>query len=87
MAMQFDLWKTVVVFALTGCGSVFAQSLAKDQTSQLVASLGSRFVSENATVNGTSIHYVRGGSGPGVILLHGFPEEKDRTKAAASQKC
>jgi pimeloyl-ACP methyl ester carboxylesterase len=26
-------------------------------------------------VNGTSLHYVRGGKGPAVILLHGFPED------------
>jgi pimeloyl-ACP methyl ester carboxylesterase len=26
-------------------------------------------------VNGTTLHYVRGGTGPAVILLHGFPED------------
>jgi len=26
-------------------------------------------------VNGTALHYVRGGTGPAVILLHGFPED------------
>jgi hypothetical protein len=33
------------------------------------------FKSEFAEVNGTRLHYVRGGSGPGLILLHGFPED------------
>ena len=26
-------------------------------------------------MNGTVLHYVRGGSGPAVILLHGFPQD------------
>lgn len=32
------------------------------------------FTSATARVQGTSMHYVRGGTGPAVILLHGFPE-------------
>lgn len=28
-----------------------------------------------AEVNGTTLYYVRGGSGPSVILLHGFPQD------------
>jgi pimeloyl-ACP methyl ester carboxylesterase len=39
------------------------------------AELGTGFVSRTANVNGTTLHYVRGGNGPGVILLHGFPED------------
>jgi pimeloyl-ACP methyl ester carboxylesterase len=39
------------------------------------ATLGDAFVSRTASVNGTSLHYVRGGSGPGLILLHGFPQD------------
>jgi len=35
----------------------------------------SGFASANALANGTSLHYVRGGHGPAVILLHGFPED------------
>jgi hypothetical protein len=33
------------------------------------------FQSAYARIDGTSLHYVRGGSGPPVILLHGFPED------------
>jgi pimeloyl-ACP methyl ester carboxylesterase len=33
------------------------------------------FSSAQARVNGTSLHYVRGGRGPAVILIHGFPED------------
>jgi pimeloyl-ACP methyl ester carboxylesterase len=39
------------------------------------AELGTGFVSRTANVNGTTLHYVRGGNGPAVILLHGFPED------------
>jgi pimeloyl-ACP methyl ester carboxylesterase len=34
----------------------------------------SKFVSRDATVGGAHIHYTTGGSGPTVILLHGFAE-------------
>jgi pimeloyl-ACP methyl ester carboxylesterase len=54
--------------------NTFAAS-ASAPTQTLVASLGDRFRSEKANVNGTSIHYVRGGSGPVVLLVHGFPED------------
>lgn len=37
-------------------------------------SLPAGFTSNEAMVNGTTIHYVRGGAGPTVVLLHGFPE-------------
>ena len=49
--------------------------LTAAQTQTLVASLGDGFGSEKASVNGTSIHYVRGGSGPVILLVHGFPED------------
>jgi pimeloyl-ACP methyl ester carboxylesterase len=41
----------------------------------LVTELGKDFVSETAAVNGAKLHYVRGGKGPAVILIHGFPED------------
>jgi pimeloyl-ACP methyl ester carboxylesterase len=37
--------------------------------------LGPGFRSETISVNGTRIHYVRGGTGPAVILIHGFPQD------------
>jgi pimeloyl-ACP methyl ester carboxylesterase len=40
-----------------------------------LAALGSGFISETAQVNRTTLHYVRGGTGSAVILLHGFPED------------
>jgi pimeloyl-ACP methyl ester carboxylesterase len=49
--------------------------VAQDKTTSdpLVAKLGKGFVSDTIKVNGTMLHYVRGGNGPAVILLHGFP--------------
>lgn len=37
--------------------------------------LGNGFESKFVEANGTELHYVRGGSGPAVVLLHGFPED------------
>lgn len=33
------------------------------------------FTSAKVRVNGTSLHYVRGGRGPAIILIHGMPED------------
>jgi pimeloyl-ACP methyl ester carboxylesterase len=41
----------------------------------LVTQLGPGFSSGTVSVNGTSLYYVRGGTGPAVILLHGFPQD------------
>lgn len=40
-----------------------------------VRELGSGFESGYAGVNGTQLHYVRGGNGPAIVLLHGFPQD------------
>jgi pimeloyl-ACP methyl ester carboxylesterase len=37
--------------------------------------LGRDFTSETTNVNGLTLHYVRGGSGPALILIHGFPQD------------
>jgi pimeloyl-ACP methyl ester carboxylesterase len=47
---------------------------ANPEVDPAVGELGSDFVSETASVNGTAIHYVRGGRGPTLVLLHGFPQ-------------
>jgi pimeloyl-ACP methyl ester carboxylesterase len=39
------------------------------------AQLPAGFVSATAKVEGAGIYYLKGGSGPAVILLHGFPED------------
>ena len=50
-------------------------SKAQGQMSSLATGLGKDFASETATVNGIKLHYVRGGKGPTVILIHGFPQD------------
>jgi pimeloyl-ACP methyl ester carboxylesterase len=40
-----------------------------------LAELGAGFISATVQVNGITLHYVRGGTGPAVILLHAFPED------------
>jgi pimeloyl-ACP methyl ester carboxylesterase len=41
----------------------------------VVAALEGDFVSGTVSANGTTIHYVRGGSGPALVLVHGFPQD------------
>jgi pimeloyl-ACP methyl ester carboxylesterase len=36
---------------------------------------GTELTSDTATVNGVALHYVYGGKGPPVILIHGFPQD------------
>ena len=52
--------------------SNFAQN--SDSPSQITG-LSNEFASETVMVNGITLHYVRGGQGPPVILIHGFPED------------
>jgi pimeloyl-ACP methyl ester carboxylesterase len=52
-----------------------AQAQAQGQSSPLATGLGNEFTSETARVNGISLHYVRGGEGPAIILIHGFPQD------------
>jgi pimeloyl-ACP methyl ester carboxylesterase len=68
-------WKALAVFVVAACAAVYGQSSPKQMADPAVAALGSGFVSDTARVNGATLHYVRGGVGPAVILLHGFPED------------
>ena len=43
--------------------------------SSTVVELGEGFVSGKARVNGTTLHYIHGGHGPTVVLIHGFPQD------------
>jgi pimeloyl-ACP methyl ester carboxylesterase len=66
----------VVALCLLGeCGIALSQGKAQGQPSYLATGLGKEFASETATVNGIRLHYVRGGEGPVVILIHGFPQD------------
>jgi pimeloyl-ACP methyl ester carboxylesterase len=65
----------VALLGLAWGGIADSQSKAQVQPSQLTTGLGEEFASETATVNGITLHYVRGGKGPVVILIHGFPQD------------
>src|SRR5580704_9743248 len=67
--------KAWVVLPAAACVARQGQSPSRQPSDPALAALGRGFVSDTAQVNGTTLHYVRGGSGPAVVLLHGFPED------------
>jgi pimeloyl-ACP methyl ester carboxylesterase len=67
--------RALAVFLLVACAGTHGQSPSKQSIDPALATLGTGFVSSTAQVNGTTLHYIRGGTGPAVILLHGFPED------------
>ena len=75
MRIQFNFLKALVICILIGGITVFGQAQAKRQIDPAVAKLGKGFVSDTAKANGTTLHYVRGGTGDAVILIHGFPQD------------
>lgn len=64
------LWSLPVLF-----GTVTSLSIAQEPPDPLVAALSGDFASGTATVNGVKLYYVRGGDGPALILIHGFPQD------------
>ncbi|HVR27012.1 MAG TPA: alpha/beta hydrolase [Candidatus Polarisedimenticolia bacterium] len=73
----YDRWilKLLTVFVVAACAVIQGQSPPRQRIDPGLATLGGEFVSDTAQVNGTMLHYVRGGTGSAVILLHGFPED------------
>ncbi len=67
--------KLLAVFVVAACAVIQGQSAPGQRIDPGLATLGGGFVSGTAQANGTTLHYVRGGTGPAVILLHGFPED------------
>jgi len=65
-------WRIIGILSLLCVGH--AQSLPTAKRAQVVQP-GKGFESKFVQVNGTRLHYVRGGSGPALVLLHGFPED------------
>jgi pimeloyl-ACP methyl ester carboxylesterase/ketosteroid isomerase-like protein len=76
--MQWNLYLTCAFFlaaSIAGGNAMRSRSDANQSVDPLVASLGEGFVSGHAKVKDTTLHYVRGGAGPAVVLLHGFPQD------------
>jgi pimeloyl-ACP methyl ester carboxylesterase len=65
----------LALWLLAACFLAPPQARAEGSNSAAVAALGEGFVSATASVEGATIHYVRGGSGPALVLVHGFPED------------
>jgi hypothetical protein len=73
VSIQSIILKAIAVIVLIGCEAVLGQSPTKQGIDPAVARLGKGFVSNTAQVNGTTLYFVRGGTGPALVLLHGFP--------------
>lgn len=67
-ARRLFLWSLAVLL-----GFISSISLAQGRPEPLVAELGGNFASGTAIVSGVKMYYVRGGDGPAVVLIHGFP--------------
>src|SRR5580700_10361844 len=74
---MYDRWilKLLAVFMVVACAVIQGQSAPRQRIDPGLATLGGGFVSDTAQVNGTTLHYVRGGTGTAIMLLHGFPED------------
>lgn len=75
MTEHTNILCALAVSVLVGCGSAHGQTPVKQSGHSAIAKLGVGFVSSTANVNGAKIHYVRGGTGPAVFLVHGFPQD------------
>jgi pimeloyl-ACP methyl ester carboxylesterase len=73
----YDRWilKLLAVFVVAACAVIQGQSARRQRIDSGLAMMGGEFVSGTAQANGTTLHYVRGGTGSAVILLHAFPED------------
>ncbi len=75
MTIRSDLVRAFAVALSMACTGIPARLPAQQEIDPGVAELGAGFVSSTADANGTTLHYVQGGTGPAVILLHGFPQD------------
>jgi hypothetical protein len=72
-----------VLWLVVGCDKAAAPAAravpagttsAPNSAAVVVEAFPARFSSATATVNGTTLHYVIGGQGLALMLIHGFPE-------------
>jgi pimeloyl-ACP methyl ester carboxylesterase len=61
--------------ALAACAAFIVNPAATEPAAPCPGQSPAGFTSALAEVQGSSLHFVRGGSGPAVILIHGFPED------------
>jgi len=72
---HWKILKALAAFILAASPAIYGQSQPEPMVDPALTTRGSDFVSDTARVNGATLHYVRGGAGPTIILLHGFPED------------
>jgi hypothetical protein len=75
MTSQFHIGTALVALILCTCDNVAGQVPSNRKIDPAVVQLGSGFVSDHVQVNGTTLHFVRGGTGAPIILIHGFPQD------------
>lgn len=63
------------LLAAIAIASLLFSGCARDAPANSVGDPPPGFTSAHAEVNGAKLHYVRGGEGPAIILLHGFPQD------------
>jgi len=73
--IRFRFLQGLVWLLLLLCFSSLVSAQRRRQADGAVTKLGRGFSSHKAKVSGTTLHYVRGGAGAAVILVHGFPED------------
>ena len=74
-SVSFRIVEILAGLLLTACGGALGRASSKPVADAAVAELGAGFVSATVWASGITLHYVRGGTGPAVILLHAFPED------------
>lgn len=60
---------------LAACAALMPELVVAEPAASRSGQPPPGFTSALAEVQGSSLHFVRGGSGPAIILLHGFPED------------
>src|SRR6266568_5468737 len=73
--IRFRFLPGVSFLVLLLCFSPLVFAQRRPQVDTAVTKLGSGFRAHKAKVSGTTLHYVRGGAGDAVMLVHGFPED------------
>ena len=74
MSLNLRPLSSMLTCLAVGFYSANAHAQVKLKIDQEVTKLGKVFASHKANANGATLHYIRGGTGPVVMLLHGFPE-------------
>jgi pimeloyl-ACP methyl ester carboxylesterase len=65
----------IAILLCAALGLAWGHAAPEQSTDPLVSQLGPGFTAGTISVNGTSLYYVRGGQGPAIVLIHGFPQD------------